>query len=158
MQTATLKQIKSALEERSHTELVEICTRLGKSRLENKDLLTYLLFEASDEAGYIQSVKTLLDNYFNTMKVDQLYIAKKSLRKIIRTANRFIKFSDDQNTAIQLQIHVYSRMQQSGMDFSRSKVLENMRLGTLKKINKLISSMHEDLQYDYRKLLDSHQI
>ena len=39
------------------------------------------------------------------------------------------------------------------MDFSKSQVMQNIYDGQLKKINKVIASMHEDLQYDFSRQL-----
>src|SRR3712207_8494859 len=38
-------------------KVTELCLRLAKYRKENKELLSYLLFEAHNEQGYIESVK-----------------------------------------------------------------------------------------------------
>ena len=57
MKAVTVKELKTELVDRSHSELMELCLRLSRFKKENKELLTYLLFESSNEAGYINSVK-----------------------------------------------------------------------------------------------------
>ena len=64
MKAATVKQIKDELSERSPKELLEYCLRLSKFKKENKELLTYLLFEASDEESFIHSIKNEMDEQF----------------------------------------------------------------------------------------------
>jgi len=155
METASLKQIKSQLELQSHDDLVDICLRLGKFKTDNKDLLTYLLFEATDEENYIKSVKIKLDDLFDNVNVAQLYIAKKNLRKIIRTVNKYTRYTNNIETEILLLIHVFDRFSSLGIDFKKSKVIDNMRAVVQKKADKLINNLHEDLQYDFRKLLSS---
>ncbi len=49
MKPATLAQIKKELNMRSSDELLQLCLRLGRFKKENKELLTYLLFEAEDD-------------------------------------------------------------------------------------------------------------
>ena len=49
MKTATVKQIKDELSYKSANELKELCLHLSRFKKENKELLTYLLFEAHDE-------------------------------------------------------------------------------------------------------------
>ena len=51
MKTAAVKDIKQELLQRSPKELLALCLRLSRFKKENKELLTYLLFEASDEAA-----------------------------------------------------------------------------------------------------------
>ena len=57
MKAASLAQIKKELKLRSPQDIEELCLRLGRFKKENKELLTYLLFEADDEQGYIAHIK-----------------------------------------------------------------------------------------------------
>ena len=57
MKAASIREIKQVLENSTKTELSEVCLRLAKYKKENKELLTYLLFEADDEQNYLQNVK-----------------------------------------------------------------------------------------------------
>ena len=43
-------------------EVLELCLRLTRYKKENKELLTYLLFEAHNEQGYIDDVKKEIDD------------------------------------------------------------------------------------------------
>ncbi len=61
MKAATVKEIKDELLELPQKELVELCLKLSKFKKENKELLTYQLFEAQDEQGYIRSIYAALD-------------------------------------------------------------------------------------------------
>ena len=66
MKAASSKEIKSALTEQSSTQLIELCLRLARFKKENKELLTYLLFEEQDEDAYIHSAKKVIDEGFQT--------------------------------------------------------------------------------------------
>ena len=57
MKAATVNEIKQQLKETKPTELIELCLRLARFKKENKELLTYLLFEADDLQTYIANVK-----------------------------------------------------------------------------------------------------
>lgn len=155
MVAASIKQLQPQLDDLTNTELAAICIRMAKYKKENKELLTYLLFEASNEAEYVKHITTVVDDLFETINLQQLYFAKKSLRKIIRVANKYINFSEDANTAIVIWMHVYKKIMDTGIDFKQSKVIDNMRVSVEKKINKQIGLLHEDLQYDYRKMWTS---
>ena len=49
MKTASIQELKQELQATSQTKLLDLCLRLAKFKKENKELLTYLLFEAHDE-------------------------------------------------------------------------------------------------------------
>lgn len=154
MKTASLKEIKAELENTAPAALLELCLRLTKFKKENKELLTYLMFEASDERSYVAGVNALLDEIFETVNKSQLYFAKKAIRKIVRIANRYIKYSDSKTTEPDVLIHVCEKINELGLDLKRNTALHNIYLSQLKKIKKAVAAMHEDEQYDYLKMLE----
>jgi hypothetical protein len=154
MKAASSKEIKSALIEQSPTQLIDLCLRLARFKKENKELLTYLLFEEQDEEGYIISAKKVIDEGFKTLNTQSVYIAKKNLRKIIRITNKFIKYSGIDTTEITLLIYVCRCIQESGLKLNNSIALKNIYLSLIKKIKTRISDMHEDLQYDINKEIE----
>ena len=155
MKTASIKEIKTALEETNPKELLNYCLRLAKFKKENKELLTYLLFEESDEETYLNGVKEIIDEGFESLHTKNLYLAKKNIRKIIRVTSRYIKYSDEKTTEISLLSHVLKKISASGLDVNSSISLANIYNNLIKKIKKSISELHEDLQYDFNKELDS---
>jgi hypothetical protein len=158
MKAASSKEIKAALIEQLPTQLIELCLRLARFKKENKELLTYLLFEEQDEEGYIISAKKIIDEGFETLNIQSVYIAKKNLRKIIRITNKFIKYSGIDTTEITLLIYVCRNIQESGLKLNNSVALKNIYLSLIKKIKTKISSMHEDLQYDFNKEIEDLEI
>ena len=44
-------------------------------------MLTYLLFESSDEQAYVKRVKSEIDEQFDQINVESAYYIKKSVRK-----------------------------------------------------------------------------
>ena len=151
MKAATIKEIKTELENLSTAELLPLALRLARFKKENKELLTYLLFEAGHEQDYIHGVKNDIDLLFEDLNTNSVYIAKKNLRKIIRVASRFIKYSDEAQTEIDILMHICDKINDSGLKIAKSTVLTNMYKALLKKINASIATLHEDLQYDYLK-------
>ena len=63
MKAATLNEIKQELTNLPSTRVLELCLRLGRFKKENKELLTYLLFEAHNIPEFIENIKieTALD-------------------------------------------------------------------------------------------------
>ncbi|HEX6191664.1 MAG TPA: hypothetical protein VFZ42_04835, partial [Chitinophagaceae bacterium] len=86
MKAATVHEIKQELSTRKPAELSELCQRLARFKKENKELLTFLLFEAEDLPAYINSVKQQIDEEFSQINTSNVYFAKKTLRKILRIA------------------------------------------------------------------------
>ncbi|MFT3912183.1 MAG: hypothetical protein QM737_22340 [Ferruginibacter sp.] len=153
MRAASLKEIKTELELQPQSVLLGLCLRLARFKKENKELLTYLLFEESNEAGYVESVKAEVDIAFLELNIKSLYIAKKNLRKILRSINRYIKYSGLKTTEATLLMHYCSSIKASGLAIEKSTQLSNIYASQIKKIKAAIDTMHEDLQYDYLKEL-----
>jgi hypothetical protein len=151
MKAATIHEIKQELVTHSPSALTELCLRLAKFKKDNKELLTYLLFEASDEAAYIANVKKEMDLGFEELPKPNLYLTKKSLRKILRTTAKQIRYTGSAQAEVELLTHFCSKIRRSGIPIHTSTVLNNLYRQQLKKIRAAIATMHEDLQYDYLK-------
>jgi hypothetical protein len=158
MKTATLNELKQELSFLPASDLLDLCTRLARFKKENKELLTYLLFEANDEQSYIKSVKASMDADFEAIPKDNnLYLIKKSLRKILRNTNKYIRYTGSKTVEIQLLLYYCSLLKESGIAIHKSTALTNLFQMQLKKIGKTIKLLHEDLQYDYGKALEELQ-
>src|SRR4051794_29756433 len=102
MTTAPIQEIKKELRTLDAASLQELCMRLAKYKKENKELLNYLLFEAHNERAYIENIKEELSELFKAVPCSNVYYIKKSLRKILRFANRQIKYSGIKQTELEL--------------------------------------------------------
>ena len=79
--------------------------RMAKHKKENKELLTYLLFEAHDEPAFVSNVKAEMDELFCSLPSGNVYYIKKSLRKILRIVNKQIKYSGLKQTELELRLY-----------------------------------------------------
>jgi len=149
MKPASISQLKQEMKNRSSNELLEICLRLARFKKENKELLTYLLFEVQDEQTYVESIKKEIDRQFQEINKSNIYFAKKSIRKIVRTTNKFIRYSSRKQTEVELLMHFCKSLKDSGIPMDKSIALSNIYIRQIQKIKKAISTLHEDLQYDY---------
>jgi hypothetical protein len=154
MKTATVHEIKQELSATKPADLVELCLRLARFKKENKELLTYLLFEAHNEPGYIESVKKEISELFSEINQSNVYYAKKSLRKIVRVINKYCRYSGSKQTETELRIFFCSTLQSSSISLHRNPAITKIFETQLKKVNTVLDTLHEDLQYDYRKELD----
>lgn len=155
MKPSSLHDLKKELIELPSAQVLELCMRLAKHKKENKELLSYLLFEAHDEQAFIESVKLEIDEQFLNLNSSQVYLAKKTLRKVLRTANKHIRFSGSPKVAVETLIHYCTRLKKSGLPLTKNTVIGNLYNQQIKKINDALSKMHEDLQYDYLRAMES---
>jgi hypothetical protein len=151
MRSASIQEIKQELSTEKTGQLIELCLRLARFKKENKELLTYLLFEAGNEEGYIRGVKQEIEELFGTVNLSHLYFAKKTLRKIGRQINKYSRYSGNKQTDIELRIFFCQQLKESGIPFRKNKVITNLYETQLNKIQVTLKTLHEDLQYDYAK-------
>ena len=127
MQASTLNELKKELTHLSQKELVDIITRLARYKKENKELITYLLSDVHDERGYISSVKAYIDGEIDAIPSDyNLYYAKKTLRKILRTVNKYCRYSSIKTTEVELLLHyLHKRSYQKARLYLEGRDAEN---------------------------------
>lgn len=159
MKAASISEIKKELQTLDPKDLRELCMRLAKYKKENKELLTYLLYEADNEQSYIAAIKEDVDELFNELPSrSNLYYVKKGLRKILRLLNRQIKYSGIKQTELELRIYFCSKIIDAKIPLREGTVLYNLYQQQLKKIYAIVVKLPEDLQLDYQheiKLIDS---
>lgn len=154
MKTASISEIKQELTNASSKELLELCLRIIKYKKENKELLSYLLFEAHDLHSYIENIKKEMDEQFIQINRSNLYFAKKSLRKILKTTNKYIKYTTSKEAEVELLIYFCSKIKTSGIRINKSTALTNLYNNQIKKIRRVVETLHEDLQHDYNKEIE----
>jgi hypothetical protein len=153
MKAASIQEIKQELKAIPPAQLIDLCLRLARFKKENKELLTYLLFEAQDQEQFIENVKQQIDEDFATINISHVYFAKKTLRKILRTANRYIRYTGDKMVEAEVLLHYCINFKGLKTSVQKSTALHNIYQSQLKKIAAAINTMHEDLQHDYLKQL-----
>ena len=155
MKAASIKQIKEALESSSHADVVQLCLKLLKYKKENKELASYHLFYADSEHEYIADVKDLLTMMFTEVNTKNAYFAKKNIRKIVRTCSKYIKYSTEKTTGIELLIFVCKQIKTLPESLYKNIQILNIHSAQVKKIKILTAAIHEDLQYDFEQQIKS---
>jgi hypothetical protein len=153
MKAASIQEIKKELATLTPSALSALCLRLARFKKENKELLTYLLFESGDEQAFISSVKKEIEEQFTEINRSQLYFVKKSLRKILKLINRYSRYSGSAQTETELRIHFCATIKENAIPIHRDKALNKLYQTQVAKIKTIISAMHEDLQYDFERSL-----
>ena len=154
MKAVSVITIKKELQHLSTTDIQELCLRLSRFKKENKELLTYLLFESHNESGYIESVKSYMDDEFETINTDSYFYIRKSVRKILRNVKKYIRYSQKKETEVELLLYFCEKLRDFSPSINNSVQLKNMLNRQLLLIKKIVSGFHEDLQYDYNLVLE----
>lgn len=155
MKAVTVKELKTELSHYSQNDLMELCLRLSKFKKENKELLTYLLFESNNEEGYVNSIKLEIDEQFELVNTKTYYFIKKSVRKILRTVKTAIRYSKNKETEIELLLYFCKKLLAFKPSIKNNTVLKNLFNREIESIKKKMLVLHEDLQYDYGVELES---
>jgi len=154
MKAVSVVTIRKELKHKSNEELAELCLRLSRFKKENKELLTYLLFEADSEEGYIETVKEEIDEQFHIINTDSYFYIKKSVRKILRNTKKYIRYSLNKETEVELLLYFCSKLKTMRPSIQRNTTLTNILERNMEAIRKKITNLHEDLQYDYTIVLE----
>jgi hypothetical protein len=153
MKAASSQEIKLQLQKSAKPELVALCLRLARFKKDNKELLDYLLFQSHDLEGYITMVKAEIDEGFAQVNTSSVFLAKKTIRRVLRNAKKYIRYTGSDVAEAEILLHYLAQFRKMKLPWQKTKLLKNIYDGQLKKISGAIDSMHEDLQYDYRKQL-----
>ena len=154
MKPAGVKAIKEELKIRSREELIELCLNLSKFKKENKELLTYLLFEADDENYFIKGIKEEIKTQFEEVNRKSYYYVKKSIRKILRNTKKNIRYSKKKQTEVELILFFCKMLGEFSPSIKKSIPLINIFDREIQRVKKIILSLDPDLQYDYRIEID----
>jgi hypothetical protein len=149
MKSESISNLKKEIQSTPPELIVQYCIRMAKYKTENKELLSYLIFNAYDQQTFIAEVKEEIDKQFINLNKSNLYLAKKTIRKALKTTNKFIKFSGLKQTELELLIHFCKKLKATGLPFRHGKVLGNLYMRQLERIKIGLSSLHEDLQLDF---------
>ncbi len=150
MKTESIHQIKKELLALEPHELTELCLKLAKYRKENKEFLTYLLYDQKNEGQYIESIQNLIDESFDEIGKTNVYIETKQIRKLLKKLYKFLKFSNTPSTSVEVLIYFCEKYKPIVL---KRQVLAVDKIYSiqLKKITLNFDKLHEDLQFDYKK-------
>jgi len=146
--TYGLQDIKKEIQHLSGMQVADLCLRLARYKKENKELLAYLLFEANNEAAFIEQVKAEIGFMFSQLP-SQGYLAAKSIRKILRLISKYTKFIASKPAEIDLLLSFCHNYLQYTHKLTSHKPIRLILVRTLEKIRTLVAKLHEDLQFDY---------
>ncbi len=154
MKAAGTQQIKEELKSLSQKAVMELCLRLIRYKKENKELLSYILFDAHDRQSYVNAIRHELDEEFAALPRNSRYLAKKGLRSMLRNIAKYSRYMGEKEAEAQLRLHFCQNMKQQGMAASIHGAHYKLFAAQLSKLQNLVDELHEDLQFDFQKQLN----
>ena len=149
----SIDDIRKELKTLPAKQVLDLTLRLARFKKENKELLSYLLFDSENEQGYIESLQIEMDESFAEIKKGPAAPIKKQLRKMIRMMNRQIKYIGTKSSAVELMMHFCKGILAHEHDLLSINSVATMYQQQLKKISRLLPLLDEDLQHDYSRKL-----
>lgn len=153
MDSPKLSNIRKEINELPKEILAEYCLKIAKYKTENKEFFNYLLFYSDNTAGYINEVKMIIDEGFDSLTYSD-YNSTKVLRKLTRLMNKHIKFIAEKPSEIELALYFCSQFIDKGSPKTSHKPLIGLLFRQLKRIERIIPKLNEDLQFDYQNEFD----
>jgi len=146
VETEKLSVLKKELSRRPAKDLIEISLRIARLKKENKELLSYLLFDVEEPLYYAEKLKKEIDSLFEEIS-DSLHI--KSLRKILKMINKYSRFTGNDHGEVELLVYFIKRLLSFNERKMNSQAMQFLIFKVLKKLSTLIPKLDEDLKYDY---------
>lgn len=154
MKAASIKQLKDELKHQNKEDLEKLILRLARFKAENKELLTYLLFEAHDETAFVARAKEELEEDFQQINTASPFYVKKSLRKMIRKIRKYGRYSNGKESEVELLLFFTRQLKSHPANLLQYQRLLNIYLQQITQIKNKMAKLHEDLQYDFQMELD----
>ncbi len=149
MKARTIKEIKDELKNYPQEHLLNMCLRMARFKKDNKELLTYLLFEQDDEANFINNVKKDIDEGFASLNRRNSYLMKKGLRKVLKETKQAIRYSNEKATEVDLLCYFCRKMRKERIPMSTNLMLRNMFATQLKMVENALAKLHEDYRIEF---------
>ena len=154
MKSASLAQIRKELKYLSEDDLRELCLRLARFKIDNKELLTYCLFEAEHEESYIASVGDYINSAFDEINTNNFYYIRKSIRKILKQLRKFIRYSGKKETEFLIHLKFTKALLDLKPSIFKNNSLTNLYMREIKLLKTILLKLHEDLQFEYKMELE----
>ncbi|WP_209328796.1 hypothetical protein [Lunatimonas salinarum] len=151
MNLPTLAELKKELLFLDQKELVGLLTDLAKLNKDNKTFLYFKVFERDDPGLFVkEGIRELEAEFLKGYYSNSYHTAKKSAQRIRKVLNKLLALNKDKGVHTDLLIAFCNFLHQYGYLGFRHPVIDNLYAQQVRKLEKAISALHEDFQYDYQ--------
>ena len=154
MKTPSLNELKQELLTLPPKKVIELCLRLAKFKKDNKELLSFLLFDADNEHGYVESIKQEIAERFAELPHSTWFHTKKSLRSILRLITKYSKHFAARESEVEIRLQFCTNMKALASHFPYNQAFSNMYQQQIKKLWTLTELVHEDIRFDYKRQIE----
>lgn len=151
MHSATIDTIKAELKQLPPKQVLDLLLRLARFKKENKELLTYILFESTNESEYVEQVKREIAEEMGELDGLPGYQYKKQFRKIQRKINKPIKYMGSKAATAELYLHMVRLISGKRKTNYLVPFLDKTVQQYMAKIEKLLPGIEDDLAADLRR-------
>ena len=151
----TVDEIKKELQALPPKKVIELALKLVRFKKENKELISYLLFDAGDQAGYIETLRFQIDEMMSQIERGPSATVKTQLRAITRMIGRQIRYMANKEAAAELYLHFCETLLSHPSKLSEVPSAKTIYHQQLKKLNKIVPALNDDLQYDIQQRVTS---
>jgi hypothetical protein len=143
-----ISELKKELAGMPNEELVKLTLRLAKLKVENKELLHYLLFYSNDNEAYAES---LLEEILDPFRQDFIhpYAMYKRLRKSMKIIAKYLRFTSDRAGECDLLLALVNEYLKTYRFEYKNAYLVRIIFRCLKKTADNMDRIHEDYRADY---------
>ncbi|MEX1190271.1 MAG: hypothetical protein WED33_13510 [Bacteroidia bacterium] len=143
-----LNDLKKDLGGLPQPELVQVVLRLARLKIENKELIHYLLYYAHDSSAYVEVLMPEVLDPFEQEFLNS-YALSKRLRKSMRVIAKYLRFTSDRAGESELLLAVVSKYLATYRYEYRHAALSRIIVRCLKKTHDNFEKIHEDYRADY---------
>jgi hypothetical protein len=90
-----------------------------------------------------------MDEQFEQINTKSYFYIRKSIRKILNNTKKYIRYSLNKETELELLLYFCKKMNEFNPPISKSPRLQGIYDRSLVSVKKTITKLHPDLQYDF---------
>lgn len=148
-----LSDLKKELAELSKPELIQLCLRVAKLKRENKELLAYLIYDASDPLFYAQKLKPEIKEVFE-QPFQHAYYLTKSIRKSMRLITKYYRFTSNKQGETELLIYLADQFHNTWRKEYLYQALGKVIIRCLEKAEANLKKIDEDFRADFEQPIE----
>jgi len=149
MKPATLVQIRKELETISPQRLMALTLRLIKLKSENKEFVSYLLFDEDQLSEYLADLKFEISEVLDCASFSQSLIAKKALRKCQKSITKHARYMGSKDAEAELYMFMIRKIHEKGINKYTHRTIQIIYLRCIERVKKLLPNIHDDLRGDF---------
>ena len=135
--------------------LHRLLTRLMRFKRENKELVAFELFIRAEPENWFADIREECNVTLNEMNTSHPYFMRKTMRKLIRTLKTYARYAGDPAIEAELLCILLEAFHQKHLHEHTAEKIRKIVTDTQVRLQKMISKLHDDLQYDFiRRLAD----